>query len=309
MQKALAKFNGPAPKRGVTHNGGAHRDDALTTCILLALFPDIHIHRRDPVEEEFGMPTTWIYDTGRRIEPLLGNFDHHQMNPKGLATCAFTLVLEHLGLLDVARRAWSWLEFTEVLDAKGPNAASALCGTTWSQFRQSLSPIEAAVIAEFASDNDYYNGDGKPITSVMRMIGEVLVAQLMAFDDRQRLLAAAGHVVSVGPLQVVVVPDTAETRKAPAFGVDEWRREVAPNAAVSVTPDDRGPGLTLFRIDDHPEVDFSRIKAEPEVIFAAENGFIAKISATDWETVDRLICLSTKSLAPAALPELEKEVQ
>jgi hypothetical protein len=57
---------------------------------------------------------------------------------------------------------------------------------------------------------------------------------------------------------------------------------------VTVVRDDRGPGWTLFRRNDHPHVDFSQVDAAPGVIFAHRNGFIVKVETdTDLDKITR----------------------
>ena len=62
----------------------------------------------------------------------------------------------------------------------------------------------------------------------------------------------------------------------PAFVLSAFVDEVYPNAVVTVTNDDRGDGLCLFRLNDHPAVDFSKIEDDDRVLFAHKNGFVAK---------------------------------
>lgn len=267
----------------VTHPGGANRDDFLTAALLLVAFPGIEIVRRQPTAFELNDPTCWVFDIGGRHEPALGNFDHHQLPPEAPATCAFTLVLEHLGLLASARRAWSWLKFTEILDSKGPTAAAEAVGTTWDKLRQTISPTEIFDLNDFGRCSVVVDA------AILENKGRGMLDQLMAFDERQALLEAAGKVIAINGLDVVVVPDTEATRRAPAFGVEEWRRLVAPHAAASVTPDNRGPGMTLFRFDEHPAVDFRRISDEPDVAYVGHKGFIAKITTCEWSRIETLL--------------------
>ena len=61
----------------VTHPGGAHKDEFLACSVLLAQTPS-SILRREPTEEDLSDPQVLVVDVGGRLEPELGNFDHHQ---------------------------------------------------------------------------------------------------------------------------------------------------------------------------------------------------------------------------------------
>jgi hypothetical protein len=59
-----------------------------------------------------------------------------------------------------------------------------------------------------------------------------------------------------------------------------------------IAPDRRGGGYGLSRHRDHPRLDFTRIKAEPDVHFAHQRGFVAKTSATDPQRLRQLLMLA-----------------
>jgi hypothetical protein len=63
----------------------------------------------------------------------------------------------------------------------------------------------------------------------------------------------------------------------PTLGLEMFcdGREI--NPAVTITQDDRGDGLCLFRRNDDSRIDFSRINGKDGVVFAHTNGFVAKI--------------------------------
>ncbi len=62
--------------------------------------------------------------------------------------------------------------------------------------------------------------------------------------------------------------------------------------AVTVTRDDRGQGLCLFRRNDDPRVDFSRLEGHEGVVFAHKGGFVAKTK--EWMDPAALIHLALK---------------
>ena len=59
-----------------------------------------------------------------------------------------------------------------------------------------------------------------------------------------------------------------------------------------IAPDRRSSGYGLSRHRDHPRLDFTRIKAEPDVHFAHLRGFVAKTSAADPKRLRELLRLA-----------------
>lgn len=66
-------------KKIVTHGGHFHADEMSALALLLLLFPDTPYDRTyTPTPEDFEDPTVIVMDIGRRYEPHLNNYDHHQ---------------------------------------------------------------------------------------------------------------------------------------------------------------------------------------------------------------------------------------
>lgn len=133
----------------ITHNGRAHLDEYLACAIVAAKLTEngeeIEIIRKDqPTEEELNDPAIWVLDFGKRHEPELKNFDHHQM--VGGAVCAFTLVLEHFGMRDYD--ALPWIRFTEVNDHSGGAKAMDLVGG--GDFNLIFSPVQGMMLKQFS---------------------------------------------------------------------------------------------------------------------------------------------------------------
>ncbi|RME27279.1 MAG: hypothetical protein D6806_04870, partial [Deltaproteobacteria bacterium] len=71
------------PERIVTHGGQAHHDELLAVALALGRFGPLPVERRDPTGEELDDPRVMVIDIGRRHEPRLLDFDHHQWKPDG----------------------------------------------------------------------------------------------------------------------------------------------------------------------------------------------------------------------------------
>ena len=64
-------------KKIITHPGGAHKDEFLACCVLLAS-DSATILRQEATDEELNDPLVVVVDVGHRPEPHPNNFDHHQ---------------------------------------------------------------------------------------------------------------------------------------------------------------------------------------------------------------------------------------
>lgn len=85
----------------VTHSGGFHADELLSSVILTRLFPQAQIIRsRDEAWITPGADRI-IYDVGRAYDAAAGVFDHHQrpapLRPDGQPYSSFGLVWHHHG--------------------------------------------------------------------------------------------------------------------------------------------------------------------------------------------------------------------
>jgi hypothetical protein len=118
----------------------------------------------------------------------------------------------------------------------------------------------------------------------MEDIGDGLLKQLEDTQERLEELQAGVGFWTVG-LKVVSCDATCIDRtKQPSFGLEIFLKTSGnDHVAVTVTQDDRGEGFSLYRRNDHPAVDFSKLEAHPDVIFAHKGGFIAKTKPNvDW---------------------------
>ncbi len=90
----------------VTHSGGFHADEVLSSVVLTRLYPTAELIRtRDEAWTMSGEGRV-IYDVGRAYDPSLGIYDHHQKNAPlredGHPYSSFGLVWKHYGLAYLA---------------------------------------------------------------------------------------------------------------------------------------------------------------------------------------------------------------
>jgi hypothetical protein len=298
----------------LTHPGSAHKDEFLACCVLLADAP-VPIVRREPTEADLADPATAVLDVGHRHEPALNNFDHHQLPDDAAPTCALSLVLQHLGLYTDARAFCEWLEPAEWFDCRGPNTTARWLGIERDIVFKLYSPLDGTLLRRFATATRH--APGEPLWEMMRLVGTDLLdyirstrarltfigrhAQLWTLEELSAIsgqpsadtpLPVSGlrSPVSAAPL-VLFLPRTDPLPEEPSAQLDRYVTEQGLDARVValVSPDRRSGGYGLSRHRDHPRLDFTRLKAEPDVHFAHARGFVAKTAATDPKRLRELL--------------------
>lgn len=85
----------------VTHSGGFHADELLSSVVLTRLYPSARIVRSREAAWITPSEDRIIYDVGRDYQPQLGIFDHHQKTPPlrddGQPYSSFGLIWRHYG--------------------------------------------------------------------------------------------------------------------------------------------------------------------------------------------------------------------
>lgn len=265
--------------RIITHSGNGHRDDFLAVCLVLGakLFGasdernlPVVIRTPDHTNAQGWHDPEWdvVLDMGG------GELDHHQLTPdRENPVCAVTLVLQKAGALDAARLAFPWLKATEVLDCFGPKAQAEEYGTNTAVTEALRSPVEMAMIDLFSR----YHEVPLSMRILMARIGQELWLKVQAEyrkEEEFRHLQDNTVTVDIKGSQVRIA-----TGVSPAISrlIPEWEaREGLPPSAVIVSTDERGDGYSLYRVNDAPGWDFSRIGDRPEITFSHKNGFVAK---------------------------------
>jgi hypothetical protein len=261
-----------AIKYAVVHGGAAHRDEFLAVGLALAhglVDMVTPIYRRDPTKEELEDKEVLVIDVGASHDPLRSNFDHHQF-PREARECALTLMAKFLHEKTMGltyNELWQnepWYRFTALLDCMGPAQVAKELGLQ--QLPEELwSPIEAAVIE---SMQDSVVSDGAK--TVAKLVVERLIRSAVEFRQQMQWLQGNVRWVPMHGFHAL----WAECSKP--MGFNKVRENSGLDVPLSVSFDDRGPGMCLFRFNDDPRLDFSKLSGHPEVLFAHKSGFLVK---------------------------------
>jgi hypothetical protein len=268
----------------LTHPGGAHKDEFLACCVLMAAH-GVPVLRREPVQADLDDPATLVVDVGGEHDAARGNFDHHHFPRESTPQCALSLVLKDLGLYEDARAFCDWLEPAEWFDCRGPSTTAKWLGVERRVVGQLSSPIDLTLVRRFASVVELRPGE--VLYEVMRWVGEDLLGYLRGLRERLRFLAEHAEFWQIEggnkALEVLFLPRTESMTGEPSSGLPRFIVESGRSRSVvaMVYPDRRGGGYGLARYEDHPAFNFLQISECADVHFAHASGFLAKTSASD----------------------------
>ena len=277
----------------LTHPGGAHKDDFLALCVLMAK-TGAPVIRREPVPSDLSDPTIAIVDVGGEHTPQMHNFDHHHFPREHPPPCALSLVLAHYGLYENALKFCDWLEVAEWFDSRGPKRTAEWLGVERRIMSQLHSPIDTSLLRRLASHSEL--AAGAPLYEVMRYIGEDLLEYLESIRSQlhwtekrvQRwALEKAGD-----PIGVLFLAHSDSLPESPSTSLEQYIRhaELGDEIAAIVYPDLRsGTGYGVARYEDHPRLDFTRVADRSDVHFAHTSGFVCKTSALDAEALKAIV--------------------
>jgi hypothetical protein len=276
----------------LTHPGGAHKDDVLAVCVLIAKH-NAPVLRRDPTDAELQDPAVAIVDIGGSHDPALSNFDHHHFPREHAPTCALSLVLQDLGLYEDALNFCEWLQTAEYFDSRGPNKTAAWLGVPRKAISQLNSPIDITLLRRFAKSTSLAVDD--PLYAFMRMVGEDLLEFLNLARERIAFVASRVERWTLPhegrTIEALFLPRTDPGSDEPSLAVENYIRAQNLGDAIQVIvyPDRRGEGYGIGRYEDHPNFDFSKVGDAPDVHFAHKSGFMCKTTATQPERLQALI--------------------
>ncbi|MFT7623207.1 MAG: hypothetical protein ACI9WU_002386 [Myxococcota bacterium] len=276
----------------ITHPGGAHKDDLLAVCVLIAKH-GAPVERRNPTPEDLADPSVAIVDIGGSHDSALMNFDHHHFPREHPPTCALSLVLDHYGLYEHALKFCDWLEPAEWFDSRGPNKTAAWLGVPRRAISQLNSPIDITLLRRFAATTRLEAGT--TLYEYMRFVGDDLLEYLDTARARIAFVAEHSERWSIQQgddvIHAVFLPRTEPLAQQPSTAVANYIRaeELGGIVSAMVYPDSRGEGYGIGRYEDHPRLDFARVGDEADVHFAHKSGFMCKTTANDPERLRQLI--------------------
>jgi len=280
----------------VTHPGGAHKDDFLACCLMVAKYR-VPVYRREPSTHDLEDASVCVIDVGGQYDDTKMNFDHHQFPRDYPPTCALSLVLKHLHMYSDAKSFCDLLETTEWIDTRGPVDTASWLEINREVMAKLNSPIDMTVIRRFAAGVSYEEGD--LIWEMMSMVGEDMIRFICSMREKFEYLKQYLEfwpIEGTDGYEAAFLPRLEDVPEDVSSGMMRYIGMLEKNEVIAlVYPDRRGSGYGLSRMNDSKLMEYSRINAEEDVHFAHNRGFIAKTSAVEQERLKTLLSLAFTS--------------
>ena len=168
----------------IVHDGKAHTDDFLATCVLTHKL-NCRAIRTKYTQEHLEDKSCWVIDQGMSFDPEMHNFDHHHIKEE---ICSFTMVLDYFYGKDY-RKIFPQMRFIEIMDSYGPKAASKFSGASESALDLAYNPICEAMLNVFSKTSGEIND---PIYSIMKDMGKYICEKIESSTVLLNIIAI-GH--------------------------------------------------------------------------------------------------------------------
>lgn len=248
----------------VVHDGRAHADDFLAACVCRHRL-SLPVVRSAPQQSMLDDAAFWVLDQGRRFEPHLHNFDHHQLEQE---ICSFTMVLDHF-YGGSYRETWPALRFVEILDSYGPKRAAAFAGVPEDSMEVLYSPIHLSVLSAFSRIQgevpEYF-------LELMGFIGHEVCSRI---ESEAALFASIDASHRIFQRGSTVVLDVCGCTPPLGFSHEhlptkQWCKFRGHEPEVILTRDPRQGGFRMVSIN----TDGLRFREHPKSYFTHNSGFL-----------------------------------
>jgi len=290
-----------AIKCAVVHASKAHRDEffalglALHTGLIQLTTP---VYRRNPTEDELKDPEVLVLDVGMCHEPMLSNFDHHQFR-RGTLECTLSLLAKHLFVSEGVTfhdllEEHPWYRTAILADTRGGDAVAREHGLQKYPIEFS-SAIDQSILEQMKEGTGVTdNAVDTLILRVAKLVIDRRVEAAVKLKTRFVELDKKATFIPIKNINNIQAGFNAIWFDGDNFGINAFRAKNDLKVAVSICHAGRTEGWALFRYDDDPRIDFSRLQGHEQINFAHVGGFLAETN----ERLDReaLIVLLSQAM-------------
>jgi len=248
----------------VVHDGRAHADDFLAACVC-RYKTGAPVLRNVCTDAMLNDSSTWVLDQGKRFEPYLHNFDHHQIEEE---ICAFTMVLDYFYGKGY-REYMPNLRFVEIFDSYGPKRAAEFAEIKEDSLDVITSPIHTSLLKAFSR----IEGEVKsPFIDLMSQLGEEICNQI---ETKEQLLEILTNHANIFVHEGTTVLDTTSCMMPEGMAQDHlptkmWCKRHGLNPEVILNIDARGNGYRMISIN----TDSLKFLPNPLSTFTHNSGFL-----------------------------------
>lgn len=256
-----------------THNGIAHRDDFLSSCVILATYDVAKIYRKPSqwfgsISKEPDDQNFW-FDVGGDVDPVKRIFDHHQVKqPFDKPECALSLVLQYITGLSYKDliEFCPTLDFTIRLDCFGPVNAFKQCVAVEAKAQplmQSMSPVESFLLEQFQAKEEH--DASSELCQLMAQMGKDMLAKIYELQNFKKVLKD-----KIKFINNIAIYDGVILRNASAM-LDVYIQKHCPKCIIKVSRSSQDP-KSWCAIRTNEKLDFNKM-LNPKTTFIHPNGF------------------------------------
>jgi len=255
----------------IVHDGRAHADDFLAACVCLYKL-DEPVYRQSASSAMLDDQKCWVLDQGRKFEPHLHNFDHHQIEEE---ICAFTMILDYFFGKDY-RIFMPNLRFIEIFDSYGPERASEFVGIKQEDLEKVTSPIHVSLIRSFSKIEGLVQ---EPFASIMKFIGQEICEQI---EGNKQMLSTLTNDSKTIEHQGILILDTTNCVPPNGFKHEQlptkaWSKMNNVDPVVILTRDSRQNGYRMVSINTKT----LKFKPNDKCYFVHNSGFLCGFEKYD----------------------------
>jgi len=255
----------------IAHNGKAHQDDFLAACVCAYKLDNSELFRLSYTEEDLKDKDCWVLDQGRRFEPNLHNFDHHQIEQE---ICSFTMILDYF-YANNYRQYMPQLRFLEIFDSYGPIKAAEFVSMPQENIDCVFSPLNFAMISLFSKIEGKVDG---PMLVIMKEIGREICDQIENMDFMIGLLEKSNFF----EYREIKILDVTKCTLPEGIKYDQLPTKIYSkinglNPEVILTVDSRQEGFRMVSIN----TDSLRFKHNEMSYFTHNSGFLTGFKKYD----------------------------
>uniref|UniRef100_A0A7C2NAN0 MYG1 family protein n=1 Tax=Archaeoglobus fulgidus TaxID=2234 RepID=A0A7C2NAN0_ARCFL len=241
-----------------THSGFAHVDDFLSVAVLLSKFPEAEVHRVSELPEL--SEEDIVVDIGGRHDGERFFDHHHDPNLPASVVLVLKKFFPEIDTENVEELKWisDW-------DTLGPVKTQQKWGVKLPPFED---PVVRSLLNMFSRATVIKPGDA--FHSFMVEFGKSFVT-LLKENTENIEKARKAETFTVKNLKIVRISENIPIR---------FIKNAHPSVAIIIQPNPRTPNaVSLIRVDDHPQVDFNRIRGKVPAHFIHANGFMAVVDS------------------------------
>jgi len=271
-----------------------NRDSLTALCLLLGAIgiksnaghADITCKESsDITEDDYDNPTIALLGVGGKNNAALRCFDEEASDDAN-GKSVTGIILRYFDVYDVAVKAHPWVEYMELSFGRSPalfatkmaerieNKANSQLLDFAVRLSKKYTPALQSPIEQWFIDikHPWHNAEAQEL---LAQIGRSIFESFNNVTDREVVLEQC-RTFYVEGVKVFDSTSIIPGDDNPTKYVNNYLNDNDHDVSVVVSNDDRGEGTSFFRRNEDPSIDFSLLKEDADILYASDEGQLAK---------------------------------